>query len=71
MMDIYKLTSIGEMLAHNIRPEKENPRWRIIYALSNGAKEKKALLSQTGASSYDLALLTSKNVISKNQGVAI
>lgn len=71
-MEIYKLTSRGEMLAHNIRPQVGNDRWRVIYFLSkNGQREKKDIINNTGASSYTLSFLASKGVIVKDQGIEV
>lgn len=71
-MEIYRLTGLGEMLAHSIRPQVYNDRWRIIYYLArNGAKEKEDIIGSTGASSYALSYLVSKKVIMNTQGVQV
>ena len=71
-MDIYKLTNIGEQLSHQPRPESNNNRWKVIAYLSKvGASSKENLVLNTGATSYDLAVLSSKNVIRKNDGVMV
>ena len=71
-MDIYRLTPTGEMLAHNPRPEYGSIRWKIISYLNKaGAKSKDDIMKNTGASSYDLAVLTGHNVIKKNDGVMV
>jgi hypothetical protein len=71
-MDIYRLTPLGESIAHNIRPPRNNARWRVIYYLNrNGAKEKNDIIENTGATSYTLAYLKGKRIISGGEGVAI
>jgi hypothetical protein len=62
-MEIYRLTSLGEMLSHNTRPPKDSVKWKVIYYLSRGAKEKSEILTNTGATSYTLSYLKMKNII--------
>jgi hypothetical protein len=70
-VEIYKLTGLGDALAHNIRPANNSDRWRVIYYLANGAKEKKDIVEHTGASSYTLAYLAQHKVIVGGQSVLV
>lgn len=72
-MQIYSLTNIGWMLAHNYRPEELSSRMRIVYYLSknSGTKDKQSILSSTNASPYDLSYLVSKNILRTTDGVQV
>ena len=71
-MEIYRLTQLGEMLAHNLRPRGDTTRWRVIYYLNrNGAKSKEDIIANTGATSYTLAYLRGKRIINGGEGVTV
>lgn len=70
-MEIYRLTPLGEMLAHNARPPKDSVKWKVIYYLNQGPKEKSDILTNTGATSYTLSYLRMRKIISGSEDLLV
>jgi hypothetical protein len=70
-MEVYKLTSIGETLAHSYRAP-DTAKWRVVFFLKNGARTKEHILeSVPSATPYTLGELRRKGIIISNEGVMV
>lgn len=72
-MQIYRLTKIGERLAHSYRSPPDNPKWNVIHFLNRRgeATKEQILVYVPSATSQTLIELTSKKIIMEETGVNV
>ena len=72
-MQIYRLTNVGERLAHSYRSPADNPRWAVIHFLKRRgeATKEQILMYVPSATSQTLAELMGKRIIVETTGVNV
>lgn len=71
-MELFRLSTLGYKLSHNIRHE-DKPEWRIIHYLAkmHVATKEKILSEVPGATSAMLSKLRSKRILVEETGVNV
>ena len=71
-MEIYKLSRLGAMAAHSIRP-KPTPEWGVIIYLNrnHSASKEKLLAEVPGATSGMLGSMRRKHLLIEETGVGV
>lgn len=71
-MEIYRLSSLGYKLSHNIRHE-DNPNWRLIHYLSkyHSASSEKLMSEVPGLTKNNLIKLRTKGILVNENEVIV
>lgn len=71
-MEIYRLSNMGQRLAHSYRAPR-TPAWGVIYFLDkNGVATKEQILERVpGATSVTLAKLRLRHIVTEETGVNV
>ena len=71
-MEIYRLSRLGAMAAHSIRP-RQTPEWAVIHYLNrmHSASKDKILAEVPGVTSGILGTMRRKHLLIEDTGVGV